>query len=508
MSDDAAGMTVESALQEADFLGSTGTAFMLRDAQGRVIDVTDRALRVFGSSREDLLSDDPLRVTWNPVHEDGTPFDLESLPVSRALRTGDPVYGVVQGIELPNGEQRWFSVNAYPVIRAGEVAAVLLAYLEATERVRRGRLVSLLLDVNRLGVDGLAETDALRHLCRSLVATGAFALAWVGVAQPGPEGRVDIVESAGATDFLFDGIVSSSSSSPHGLGPAGVALRTQETVVANDLIGHGALTPWRERCLRFGLRSAVAIPFSPGGRRAIIVIYDRHRNTFDEFTVAGLENIVHEAERVIAHGESARALVVALGGTLDALARVTEARDPYTAGHQSRVGSLAASIAARLGVEDALVDRIREAGAVHDVGKVALAAEVLIKPGRLTDLEYRMVQRHATIGYEILSNARLPWPIPEVALQHHERMDGSGYPSGLVGEAIIQPARIVAVADVVEAMSNHRPYRAAVGLERTLDYVASNAGTLFDAEAVRCCLDLFAEGFAFDDVAAGSVFTI
>lgn len=508
MSEVDAPLTLESALLDSHFIEATGTAFMLRDATGRVIDCNERAERVFGTARADLLSDDPLKVTWNPVHEDGSPFSLEELPSVRAIRTGDPLHGVVQGIEIPSGEQRWFTVNAYPVIRDGEVRGVLLAYIEATDRVRRGHVVSMLLDVNRLSTDVIGETGALRHLCAELVATGQFALVWVGVAHPGPDGRVEIVESAGATDYVFDDFVSWSSSRPNGLGPVGTALRTTATVVSNDLLAVANMAQWRERVVRYGLRSSVMLPFSPGGKRAVLGVYARHRNAFDELTVSGLENIAREVERVIAHGVSANQLATALSGTLTALARITEARDPYTAGHQSRVGSLASVIAAELGLSSDLVERIRDAGAVHDVGKVALSSEILIKPSRLTELEYRMIQRHARIGYEILSKASLPWPIPEVALQHHERLNGSGYPSALVGDDIIVPARIVAVADVVEAMSNHRPYRPAVGLEQALDQVASNAGTLYDADVVAQCLKVFEGGFEFAPDQPESIFTV
>ncbi len=508
MSDAEVPLTLETALLESDFMGATGTAFILRDATGRVIDCNDRTERLFQSSREDLLSDDPMRITWNPVHEDGTPFALDELPSVAALRTGDPIHGVVQGIELPNGEQRWFTVNAYPVIRDGAVAGVLLAYLDATERVRRGHVVSMLLDLHRLDTETISEAAALRHLCLELVASGQFALVWVGVARDVPEGRVDIVESVGVEGYISEDMVSWSSSVPTGLGPVGTAFRTASTVVTSDLLAAAQMAPWRERVLRHGLRSSVTIPFSPGSERAVLCVYSRHRNAFDELTVSGLENIAREVERVIAHGTSALELAAALSGTLTALARVTEARDPYTAGHQSRVGSLAAAIGERLGLESSLIDRIRDAGAVHDVGKVALSSEILIKPSRLTDLEYRMIKRHALIGYEILSKASLPWPIPEVALQHHERLNGSGYPNALAGEDIILPARIVAVADVVEAMSNHRPYRPAVGLEQALDQVASNVGTLYDAEVVHHCLAIFEDGFEFAADQPDSIFNL
>lgn len=147
-----------------------------------------------------------------------------------------------------------------------------------------------------------------------------------------------------------------------------------------------------------------------------------------------------------------------------------------------------------------MVRFIELSGEVHDIGKVAVPAEILTKPGRLGPLEYEMVKGHCQTGANILSRASLPWPIVEVTLQHHERMDGSGYPFGLKGSEIIMPARIIAVADVVEAMMNHRPYRPALGLEAALAEVVSGRGTLFDADVVDACVALFEGGFDFSVV--------
>jgi HD-GYP domain-containing protein (c-di-GMP phosphodiesterase class II) len=176
---------------------------------------------------------------------------------------------------------------------------------------------------------------------------------------------------------------------------------------------------------------------------------------------------------------------------------MTEFRDPYTAGHQSRVGSLGAAIATHLGLDSTMIELIRESGGVHDVGKVAVPAEILTRPGRLSPLEFEMVKTHTTVGADILSKASLPWPIAEVALQHHERLDGSGYPKGLQAGEIGLPARIIAVADVVEAMSQHRPYRAALGIDEALAAISAGAGTLFDSDVVGACLAVFEAGYGF-----------
>ena len=186
-------------------------------------------------------------------------------------------------------------------------------------------------------------------------------------------------------------------------------------------------------------------------------------------------------------------------GVIAALARTVEARDPYTAGHQQRVGELAAAMALEMGLGDERAEGLHVAGILHDVGKITVPAEILAKPGLLAPTEFDLIKGHAQAGYDILAAIRFPWPVAAVALQHHERQDGSGYPAGLAGEEILPEARILAVADVVEAMASHRPYRAALGLEAALAEVRAGAGTRFDADVVAACEGVFAEGFVFSE---------
>jgi HD-GYP domain-containing protein (c-di-GMP phosphodiesterase class II) len=234
----------------------------------------------------------------------------------------------------------------------------------------------------------------------------------------------------------------------------------------------------------------------------VLCIYSRSAYAFDPATVEGMEAIAREIEFAVAQLRNTARLEEALDSTLSSLGAMTETRDPYTAGHQTHVGALAAAITTRMGLDAHLAGVIRQAGDVHDIGKIAIPAEILTRPGRLNALEYELVKDHTTVGYRILTTANLPWPIAEVALSHHERLDGSGYPSGLLDADIIMPARIIAVADVVEAMTQHRPYRAALGLEAALAEVTAGAGTLFDRDVVESCLAVFADGFTFESVTA------
>jgi putative nucleotidyltransferase with HDIG domain len=187
-------------------------------------------------------------------------------------------------------------------------------------------------------------------------------------------------------------------------------------------------------------------------------------------------------------------------GTIEALGTVTETRDPYTAGHQRRVTQLACAVARELGLPADRVAGLRVMGLLHDLGKISVPAEILSKPGKLSDTEFAIIKSHAQAGYEIVKEIRFPWPVAEVILQHHERMDGSGYPQGLTGPDITPEARILAVADVVEAMASHRPYRPALRIELALEEIAQNKGVLYDPEVVDACLKLFAEKkFQFDE---------
>ncbi|MFQ5861629.1 MAG: HD domain-containing phosphohydrolase [Candidatus Brocadiales bacterium] len=193
----------------------------------------------------------------------------------------------------------------------------------------------------------------------------------------------------------------------------------------------------------------------------------------------------------------------ALGGTLQALVLMVETRDPYTVGHPRRVADLARAIATEMGLSEEQIDGIRMAGAIHDIGKIAIPANIFNKPAwdwqggsrisRLTKTEFDVIKTHPKVGYEILKEIEFPWPVAQIVFQYHERLDGSGYPSGLSGDEIILESRILGVADVVEAMASPRSYRPALGIDKALEEISRNRGVLYDADAVDACLRLFTE---------------
>jgi len=191
--------------------------------------------------------------------------------------------------------------------------------------------------------------------------------------------------------------------------------------------------------------------------------------------------------------ESIERMRKALGATVQAMAMTVETRDPYTAGHQRRVADLARSIATEMNLPIDQIDGIRMAATIHDLGKISVPAEILSKPTKLTNIEFSLIKTHAQSGFDILKDIDFPWPIARIVLEHHERMDGSGYPNGLTGDNILMESRILSVADVVESMASHRPYRPSLGIEAALNEIEKNRGTLYDHNVADACLKLFRE---------------
>ena len=214
---------------------------------------------------------------------------------------------------------------------------------------------------------------------------------------------------------------------------------------------------------------------------------------------AGHETIFGIGQDITPLKEAERQLKASLQGTIHTVSALTERRDPYTSGHQRRVTELACAIAGKLRWPSEQIAGLRAAGLMHDIGKVAVPAEILAIPRTLTETEFAIIQAHSVVGYDVLAPVDFPWPVASAVRQHHERIDGSGYPDRLAGSKILPEARVLAVADTVEAMSSHRPYRPALGVEAALDEVEKMKGRLYDRCVVEACLELIRQGdFSFD----------
>lgn len=235
-----------------------------------------------------------------------------------------------------------------------------------------------------------------------------------------------------------------------------------------------------EDIINAGASDFIAKPFSLGELKAKISRIRKERNILQQ-----LQQTLAMVKKVFAN-------------TVGALASTLEKRDPYTAGHQQRVCDLGCAIAQELGLPAERVEVLRLAAFVHDIGKVGVPADILTKPGKLSEIEMSLIRVHCQVGHDILENVEFPWPIADMVLQHHERINGSGYPQGLRGPEILLEAKILAVADVVEAMCSHRPYRPALEMGAALEEISKNRNILYDEAVVDACLRLFNDkGFKF-----------
>jgi len=202
------------------------------------------------------------------------------------------------------------------------------------------------------------------------------------------------------------------------------------------------------------------------------------------------------SERVKAEKDrkkSSERIKTVLHQTIQAVSMAMEKRDQYTAGHQQKVATIAVAIANTMGLPEQQVEGIRLGSTIHDIGKIYVPAEILTRPGKITPEEFAIIKSHSKVGYEIIKDVDFPWPVAQMILQHHERQDGSGYPQGLSNNEMILEAKIISVADVVEAMASHRPYRASLGVDCALDEISKHRGSLYDADVVDACLKIFKE---------------
>lgn len=385
---------------------------------------------------------------------------------------------------------------------------------EAEEALRRSnRALRVLSACNETLIHADEEGKLLQDMCGLVVEKGGYRLAWIGLAQDDGAKTIRPSAHAGFEEGYLESLHLTWADTERGRGPTGRAIRSGEPEIAQNIRTDTAFEPWRKEAMVRGYASSAAFPLRAHDKvLGALSIYSAEEDAFHPEEVGLLQELaddiafgIHtlrlrasrerlQQENLLAAGHLRDALI----GTIGAVALTVEKRDPYTAGHQQRVAQLAMAIAGELGIGGEQIEGIRLGALIHDIGKIYVPAEILSRPGKLTAAEFEIIKSHSQVGYDIIKDVRFPWPVGEMILQHHERLDGSGYPQGLKGEAIVIEARILAVADVVEAITSHRPYRPALGLDIALRAIADGRGTFYDADAVDTCIRLFRErGFAF-----------
>jgi len=355
-----------------------------------------------------------------------------------------------------------------------------------------------------------SEDSLLSDICTIAVEQGGYLMTWVGYVEYDEAHSLRPVASAGRVLGYLDEIaISWSEDAPTGQGIGGTAVRTRERAVANSVTTDPLFTPWKHEALARGYNSAAAFPLmlSDGTPLGAIMFYAAEEDRFGEGELALLSELSSDLafgiETLRARGAKAdmadqlltsnQRLESLLRQITVALGRAVEARDPYTSGHEERVAALARQIAEAMDLKQEEVDAVEIAGLVHDIGKLSIPAEILTKPSALSALEIRLIREHSRTGYEILKDIAFALPIADIVLQHHERIDGTGYPDGITGDRMLLPAKILAVADVVEAMASHRPYRAARGLDEAIDEISTHP-ELYDADVAAVCVGLHTSG--------------
>ena len=377
---------------------------------------------------------------------------------------------------------------------------------QAQARIQKlTRIYATLSHTNTTIVRAKSRDELFREVCAGAVKYGEFAMAWVGRVDEVTHRIVPVCHDGNEGGFLTD-IDISSDDVPNGRCPTGIAVRENKVVIAEDFVEDERMLPWREAALKLGYHGSAGLPLRFNGKVVwTLTLYSEEPNYFDSDQIElleemsvdisfALDNI--ERELLRKHAEEERGTALAklkntLDGCIQMAATVTETRDPYTAGHQRRVSKLATAIAKEMGLNEEQVEGVHFGSLIHDVGKIAIPAEILSKPGRLSNIEFMLIKTHPEAGYNILKGIDFPWPVAQMILQHHERLDGSGYPNGLKGDEIILEARILIVADVVEAMSSHRPYRPGLGIEAALSEIERGRDIYFDSRIVDVCQRLF-----------------
>lgn len=375
------------------------------------------------------------------------------------------------------------------------------------------RALKVVRECDQILVRATEETKLLLDICQIIVNLGGYKFAWVGLVPQDKDKNIRPAAYAGYERGYLDVIKINLSKKERE--PVSQAILSGKPSIIKNLSTASATGPWQGEAIKRGYAALIALPLSEDSRIfGSLNIYSDEPDVFDAEEVKLLKELADDLSYGIislhtrAQGKKAaeevqrsyKKLRKIFEQTVNALASAVGKRDPYTTDHQRRVTMLACTIAKEMGLSEEQINGIRLAGMLHDIGKLAVPSEILSKPTRLSDAEFTIIKTHPRVASDILKTIEFPWPIAEIVLQHHERIDGSGYPQGLSEKNILLAARLLAVADVVEAISSHRPYRPAYSLEYTLEEISKNKGVIYDANVVDICLKLFRDkNFRFEN---------
>lgn len=482
----------------------------LTSPENGFIAANDRFCEILGYPREELTGINWIELT----HPDDR--DAELVQFVRLLAGEIDTYSLDKRFIRKDGLTVWTVMSIGCVRKPDGKVDTICSFLDdiTASKVAKATLqkhireLKLLSEINASLLKAHSEHELLEDYCRIIVETGGYKMAWVGFPVEADDKPVQPVACFGDNTGYLKRVHISWAEIDRGMGPVGRAIRSGRIQYSEDIATDPNFQIWRRHALKAGFRSVIAVPFHQSdGEWACLMTYGAEPMPWSDAEQKLMEQVasalgfgIKSLRTAIAKEQYQRDLHSSLEQTIQVIADTVDQRDPYTAGHQRRVGDLCMQVARKMGMDEDRVRGLALAATIHDLGKIAIPAEILAKPGRLTPIQFSLVKEHVQLGYEIIKDVRFPWPIREMIQQHHERMDGSGYPMGLKGHALLPESRILMVADVVEAMTNHRPYRAARGIEIALEEIDRGRGSKFDEATVDAFLDLFRkDGYQLPD---------
>ena len=462
------------------------------DRAGKILWISDNVEALLGWRPAELAGTRAVKL----IHADDR---STAAPARRQVYEGTGVDAVTCRFRTAAGGHRAFSVRAQPMYDADDVivgSVVVLRDMQHSAATLRALLT--LSRGNGVLVRAEDEDQLLLEMCATVVDAGQYRFAWYGRPVDDPEQSVAVVAVAGDHGAYLDGIQISWGDGDLGRGPTGTAIRTGTTRVINDFLIDPDYAPWVDAALEHGFRCSISLPVVVDGQiDGALMVYAAETGSFDDLARTLLEDLAADLGYGLSRLRDAAHLAEALSSSVFVLAAAVESRDPYTAGHQSRVGEMCEAIGRELGLDENRLRGLALGASIHDLGKISIPEETLVTAERLTDEQWAQLKEHPDTGYRIVSRFPWPWPIADMIRQHHERLDGSGYPLGLLGAEILLEARIIAVADTCEAMAHDRPYRKAPGPEKARAVLADGRVRLYDPDVVDAFERVLAAGFEF-----------
>ncbi len=457
----------ESERKYRSLFENVNTGVAVHGADGSIIAANPVAEEVLGLPEKQLREKNPDYWQGKLYKENGEKMNVSEFPVSKIFDTGKSDEGTVIGVSTAEGKDiSWYIHSAVPQFNEnGEIESIITSFKEITARKETEE-----------------KLKASEQKYRSLAENATDVLAQIDL-----EGNFTYMSKSAEEE-------------------TGYTREEVKKLNIKDVLTEKSYKKSMQRINEW-IKGAEDLPpyeVEVESKDGNIIPFELNTSPIYEDDKLKAIHIIarnisrrKQVERELK--ESHKQLEQALEGTVNALASTLEQRDAYTAGHQKKVTQLALAIAQKMSLPEERIEGLRVAGTVHDIGKINVPVEILSKPTELGDTEMDLVKAHAQIGYEILKDVDFPWPVADIVHQHHERLDGSGYPQGLGGDEIRLEAKILGVADVVEAMNSHRPYRAAKGLDRALEEIKGNKGKLYDSQVVEACMKVFEEGFEFEE---------